>query len=132
MEDWKTNTWDPALKWLSEEGSDDDENLMERIYNADQTGLFHQKLPNQIYGNKIQKNNYKGANQMKDKTRITLMVCTAASGGKVPLAMIGKSKSPRCFDHLPQKVPPMAYLNQKMHGSQKLLQNCGFKMFYTP
>ena len=113
MEEWNTDKWEPALKWLAEESTDDDENLMERIYNADQTGLYYQKLPNRIYLNKDYKKDCKGAKQMKDKTMITLMVCTAASGWKVPLAMIGKAKTPKCFTHLPRKVPPMHYQNQK-------------------
>ena len=34
---------------------------------------------------------------MKDKIQITLMVCTSASGAKVPLAMVGKGEKPHCF-----------------------------------
>ena len=111
MEKWRTQKFEPALKWLAE----DDGNIgeqMDRIYNADQTGLFHQKLPNRIYVHKDSKKSFSGAKQMKDKTRITIMLCTAASGRKQPLAVIGKSKNPRCFKHLPDKKPPMAYRNQ--------------------
>ena len=35
---------------------------------------------------------------MKDKDRITCMVCTSSHGKKCPLAHVGKSKKPRCFD----------------------------------
>ena len=70
-----------------------------------------EKLPNRMYVKKDQKKNYYGAKQMKDKNRITLMVCTAASGRKVALSIIGKAKNPLCFTHLPKK--PMPYRNQK-------------------
>ena len=62
-----------------------------------------------MYVKKDEKKNYAGAKQMRDKTRITLMVCTAASGRKVPLSIIGKPKNPRCFKDV-QK--PMLYMNQ--------------------
>ena len=75
MDKWKKNELHPLIEKYSVPA--------ERIYNADQTGLFYQKLPNKLYVNKDKKNNYSGAKQMKDKTRITLMVCTAADGKKV-------------------------------------------------
>ena len=46
---------------------------------------------------------------MKDKTRFTLMVSTAADGSRQPLAVIGKSKKTRCFDLLSHPLP---YRNQ--------------------
>ena len=62
-----------------------------RVYNGDQTGLYYQKLPNRMYVDKDTKHTHAGVKQMKDKTRVTLMVCTAADGSKVPLAVVGKS-----------------------------------------
>ena len=56
---------------------------------------------------------YAGAKQMKDETRITLMVRTAANGIKVLLAMVGKPKQPKCFTLYENNTPPMAYCNQK-------------------
>ena len=47
---------------------------------------------------------------MKDKTRMTLMVCTVASGKKVPLAVVGKSKAPKYFEGI---TPPLPYTNQR-------------------
>ena len=41
------------------------------LYNADQTGLFYQKLPNSLY---IKKGGKSGIKAMKDKTRVTVMV----------------------------------------------------------
>ena len=62
------------------------------VYNGDQMGLYYQKLPNRMYVDKDAKKTYAGVKQMKDKTRITLMVCTAADGSDVPLSIVGKPK----------------------------------------
>ena len=66
---------------------------MEWVYNADQTGLFYNKLPNQMYVSAARKD-YRGVKQMKSKDRVTLMVATSAVGGKIPLFMVGKAKAP--------------------------------------
>ena len=54
------------------------------IYNADQTGLYFRKMPNRIYVNKdaAEKRSKRGVKAMKAKDRITVMVCTSASGGR--------------------------------------------------
>ena len=84
------------------------------VYNADQTGLFFQKLPNSLYVHKDNKKKYTGTKKMKDKARITLMVCTAADGSKLPLALVGKPKKPRCFNLLSNpSSPPIAYTSQR-------------------
>ena len=49
---------------------------------------------------------------MKDKTRVTAMVCTAADGYCCPLAIIGKSKRPVCFDLLCGSKTPLLYKEQ--------------------
>ncbi|MGH7954791.1 MAG: hypothetical protein ACREOZ_02400 [Gloeomargaritales cyanobacterium] len=85
----------------------------DRIYNADQTGLYYNKLPNRIYINKEQKNDFRGVKQMKSKDRVTLMVCTAANGEKLPLLMIGHSANPICFKYQCENGrPPMSYTHQ--------------------
>jgi len=89
-DDYKNNSF-TIMGWLSEE-NDDIVWQMKRIYNADQTGLFYQKLPNRIYVDKDLKKDCAGAKQM-------------------PLSLVGKAKNPRCFDHLDN--PPMAYKDQK-------------------
>ena len=82
------------------------------VYNADQTGLYYQKLPNRMYVDANQKSSYAGVKQMKDKTRVTLMVCTSAAADKCPLAIVGKPKQPRCFNLCINKKPPLPYINQ--------------------
>ena len=46
-----------------------------------------------MYVDKPNKKYYAGDKQMKDKTCITLMVGTSASGKKVPLDVVGKPKN---------------------------------------
>lgn len=82
----------------------------ECIYNADQTGLYYRKLPNRIYVKKAERKTARGVKQMKDKDRVTIMVCTSATGKKLPLAMVGTAKTPHCF-RLVDSVP-MAYTHQ--------------------
>ena len=67
------------------------------VYNVDQTGLYFQKLPNWMYVDKDTKHKQLDVKQMKDKTRVILMVCTVIDGTKVPLVILGKSKDPMCF-----------------------------------
>ena len=70
------------------------------VYNhADQTGLFYNKLPNRMYNKKTKESTYRGVMAMKDKAQITVMVCTSASGGKVPLFVVGHSQNPKCFQN---------------------------------
>jgi hypothetical protein len=104
MNEWRTMEFWPMIERYNVP--------MSCIYNADQTGLFYQKLPNTIYVDKSRKKEYKGAKQMKDKTRCTLMVCTSAEGGKIPLAFIGKPKKPSCFKLCENGKPPLPYANQ--------------------
>ena len=47
---------------------------------------------------------------MKDKTRLTLMLCTVAIGKKLLLEVVGKSKAPKCFEGI---NPPLLYTNQR-------------------
>ena len=81
----------------------------ECLYNADQSGLYYQKLPNTLYVSKEEKKKIRGTKQMKDKQRITLMICTSASGSKLPICVVGKSEMPKCFkdNHV-----PLPYTNQ--------------------
>jgi len=85
----------------------------DRLYNADQTGLFFQKLPNRIYCDKEVRRTSRGAKQMKSKERITLMVAVAADGSKFPLSIVGKAKQLQCFRLFDDPLrPPVAYTNQ--------------------
>ena len=104
IEKWKSEVFHPLIK-----KHDTPEAC---IHNADQTGLFHQKLPNRVCVDKSNAKSFAGVKQMKDKTRSTLMVCIAADGSKAPLAMVGKPKQPVCFQLCEGNKPPMFWKNQ--------------------
>ena len=84
---------------------------LNRVWNADQSGLYYQKFPNRMYCLPEERSTIRGVKQMKDKTRITLMICTSASGDKIPLAVVGKSARPQCWDLCHDK-PPLPYKHQ--------------------
>ena len=112
-EDERIRVMAPWKKEL-EELIEDKKNSPKCLYNADQTGLFFQKLPNSLYVEKCRAKDYAGVKQMKDKTRITMMVCTAADGTRQPVAVVGKAKKPRCFDLLPPGSKlPLPYKSQR-------------------
>ena len=73
------------------------------VYNADESGLLYALIPSRSYlmsGEK--RSTVRGTKLMRSKKRITMMVCTNASGThKVPLKFIGKSQNPRCFLDFP-------------------------------
>lgn len=85
---------------------------VERLYNADQTGLFYQKLPNHAICRAEDRKNTRGCKAMRDKNRLTLMVCTGVQGDKVPLAVVGTAVRPQCWD-LCYNTPPLPYTNQE-------------------
>jgi hypothetical protein len=66
------------------------------VYNADQTGLFYNKLPNQIYIDK-EEQDYCGIKQMKSKDRVTLMVASSAAGKKTSSLHGGKVQETQMF-----------------------------------
>ena len=65
----------------------------ENIFNADETGLFYKLQPDKTLAFKGQK--CSGGKKAKD--RLTVLVGASMMGEKLPLIVIGKSKSPRCF-----------------------------------
>ena len=82
----------------------------ECIFNVDETGLFYKILQRQTF--LVPTENRKttwGVKGMSAKERITLYVCTNATGVKVPLVAIGSSKDPRCFR---VRKPPFLYIQQ--------------------
>ena len=63
-----------------------------RIYNSDQTGLLYNQLSGRTFVEIKNAEKARVYKQMESKERITVMVCIAADGSKVPLLIIGKSK----------------------------------------
>ena len=72
----------------------------ENIYNLDETGLFFKMKPDRTLDFKGQR--CSGGKQSKE--RLTVLVGCSMTGEKLPLLVIGKAKSPRCFkgvQHIP-------------------------------
>ena len=69
----------------------------ELFYNADQTGLYYQNLPNCVYIDEINKKDYAGLKKGLYKNYIILMVGTSYSGGKGHFLLLGNQKNPECF-----------------------------------
>ena len=67
---------------------------------------------------------------MKDKNRLTIMVCTSATGDKVPLAVIGKPIRPQCWDLCGNK-PPIAYNNQNNAWFDRTITICRGTKFHS-
>jgi len=99
------NTFIDTLKaFVEKEGFDE-----EFIYNADETGLNWKKLPNKSLASR-RENTAPGYKTSKE--RVTIMVCANATGRhRLPLFVIGKSKTPRCFKNI--RSLPVEYDHQK-------------------
>ena len=80
---------------------------LEDIFNADEFGLFYQCLPDKTYHLKGEK----CSGGKKSKVRFTGMVTGSATGEKLPMFIIGKSKKLRCFKNV--KHLPCEYKSQK-------------------
>lgn len=78
------------------------------IFNADETGLFFQLLPDHTY-------TFKGDQchgGKRSKQRLTVLLAANMDGSeKLPLLVIGKYRKPRCFKHV--KNLPTTYRNNK-------------------
>ena len=77
------------------------------IFNADKFGLFYQCLPNKTYHFEGQK----CSEEKNSKVRLTSMVAENAIGEKLPMFVISKPKTPRCFKHI--RNLPCKYKSQK-------------------
>lgn len=75
--------------------------------------FFYKVLPRQKYVLKSE-TGIKSTNSMKLKDRVTLYMCTNATGtDKIPLTMIGNAKNPRCFGKDNQKELFKYYYNNE-------------------
>ena len=62
---------------------------LQDIFNADESGLFFQALPSRT----LELKGEKCTGGKRSKVRVTGMSAASATGGKLPLLVIGKSKS---------------------------------------
>ena len=72
---------------------------LENIFNADEFGLFYMCLPNKTC---LSQEKCPGGGGGNSKLRLTGMAAGSATGEKLPIFVIGKSKKPRCFKHIKQ------------------------------
>lgn len=99
VEDWKHGKLEDVLRRYDARD----------IYNADETGLFWQMLPEKSLG--FLGKTYHGTKQ--PKTRITVLVCANMDGSdKLPLFVISKSKYLRAFKNV-MKLPVSYEANKK-------------------
>ena len=66
------------------------------IFNTDEFGLFYPCLPNKAYHFKSQA----CSGEKNSKVRLTEMAAGNAIEEKLPMFVIDKSKTPRCFKHV--------------------------------
>ena len=99
---------------------------VDNIYNMDETGLFFNLFPRQSYVLESESGKtLRGVTGMGAKDRVTLFVCTNATGTrKLPRAMIGKAKKPRCFS---LSLPAVPYMSQRNAWADKIT----FKHWFT-
>lgn len=92
------------LPLLLNEYSEDD------IYNADESALFYECLPNRTMAFKGDK----CSGGKRSKVRLTLLFCCNMSGSdKRKLLLIGKSAKPRCFKNVDVSRLPVQYTANK-------------------
>ncbi|XP_033215053.1 zinc finger protein 37-like isoform X1 [Belonocnema kinseyi] len=91
----------------------DNDYSLDNVYNADGTGLYHKSLPVKT----LEFAEQKGESELKvNKERVTIMNCTNATGShKIPLLIIGKSATPRCFRNGNVDLP-VNYASQSRSG----------------
>ena len=98
VEHWRENVLPVVLNGYSDD----------QIYNADETGLFYQCLPNKT----LHFRGEKCTGGKRSKNRISVLLCTNKSGtDKLKPLVIGKSKNPRCFKNV--RSLPVDYKNNQ-------------------
>jgi hypothetical protein len=102
-----------------------------QVYNADETGLYWRLLPERTLADHTEK---EAPGFKKQKERITVMACCNADGShKLPLLIIGKSKSPRCLKdvNITQDIG-VWYRNQKSAWMSAAIFKEWFKEEFVP
>ena len=81
------------------------------VYNADETGLFFNMLPDRTLAYKGE--SCHGGKHSKYRLRLTVLLCVNSDGSdkQVPI-VIGKSPKPRCFKNV-KKLPTKYDVNSK-------------------
>ena len=96
---------------------------VQNIFNMDETALFFRAIPSTCRSYLMSTEGDirvrgRGCKSMHAKERLTLMLCTNATGTlKISPVIIGSAKKPRCFKDNPPRVP---YLHQKNAWTDKV------------
>ena len=80
---------------------------LENVFNVDEFGMFYQCLPAKTYHLCREK----CSGEKNRKVRLTGMAAASATGEKLPMFVVGKSKTPQCFKYI--KQIPCRYRSQK-------------------
>ena len=88
---------------------------LNQIYNADEFGLFYRAQPEKSLHLKDER----CVGGKHSKLRLTGLAAANAVGGKLPMFVIGKSKSPRCFKNI--KHLPCRYRSQNKSWMDSIL-----------
>lgn len=99
---------------------------LDNIYNADETGLNWKMLPN----NYISNSEYHLPETKSLESRVTLMMCTNATGShKLPVFIIGKANNPYCLKNI-NSIP--VYVKQKNAWMNKKLMSKWYREVFLP
>lgn len=108
-ENWKTSE---LARILAEYAPED-------IFNCDETALFFKALPDKTI-------TFKGdpcTGGKRSKERVTVLVAANMTGTeRLPLLVIGKSKTPRCFRNIP-RLPTDYRFNKKAWMTREIFQD---------
>ena len=88
--------------------------------------FFYKAIPSRTYLiSDESKVSAQGTKQLKAKDRLTVIVCTNASGTcKIPPAVIGKAKKPRCFHRNPPQLPYYSQASACAWNDSVLFNKC--------
>lgn len=106
--------------------------LLGNIFNVDETGVQDRVYLRDTYIQLGKENSktVRGTKGMTAKDRVSAYMCTNATGeAKVPMAIIGKSKNPRCFRNRP---PPVKYFSQANAWSDSTTFKTWFHEVFLP
>lgn len=101
---------------------------LDKIYNADETGLNWKMMPKKI----LTSDKHQSSSEIKSvEDRVTLMVCTNATGShKLPLLIIGKTNNPNYLKKT--KSLPIVYMNQTNAWMDGQLMSRWYREVFLP
>ena len=102
----------------------------EQIYNADESGLMWRGLPEKTLAHRDEKS---APGHKKAKERLAVLFAVNSTGcHKMHPLIIGKSRKPRCFNHLNMNNLPAHYTSQnKCWMTAEIFKDCFFHDFVS-